>query len=67
MRQARFQSIVDLTIVVVGFTMFLYHMVSTQYLFVGTYEHQDIHLAFILVLLFLKTLATSEKTWQRVL
>lgn len=67
MKQAKFQGFVDLAIVVVGFAMFLYHMVSTQYLFVGTFEHQDIHLAFILVLLFLRSLAKAESGWQRAL
>lgn len=67
MKQAKFQGFVDLAIVVVGFAMFLYHMVSTQYLFVGTFEHQDIHLAFILVLLFLRSLAKAESAWQRAL
>ena len=67
MKQARLQSFIELAIVVVGFAMFLYHMVSTQYLFTGNFEHQDIHLAFILVLIFLGTLAKSGKTWQRAL
>lgn len=67
MNQARFKGFTDLAIVVVGFAMFLYHMVSTQYLFVGTFEHQDIHLAFMLLLIFLGTLARSEGAWQRAL
>jgi TRAP transporter 4TM/12TM fusion protein len=33
--------------------MFFYHMITTQYLFVGAYEHQNIHLAFVLVITFL--------------
>ncbi len=43
--------------------MFLYHMVSTQYLFMGSYEHQDIHLFFLLVLIFLDTMRKVKKGW----
>ena len=57
----------DLAIVVVGFAMFLYHMVSTQYLFVSAFGHQDIHLSFVLVLIFLGALAKAETLWQRML
>jgi TRAP transporter 4TM/12TM fusion protein len=38
--------------IVLGCSMFIYHMVCTQYLFVGNFEHQNIHLAFILALTF---------------
>lgn len=67
MKQARFQNFIDLTIVVVGFAMFVYHMVSTQYLFVSDFGHQDIHLAFILVLIFLRALGQAKNAWNRVL
>jgi len=50
---------------VVGFAMFLFHMVSTQYLFTGGFEIQDIHLAFTLILVFLGTLARSRDSWYR--
>lgn len=43
---------VDLALLVLGIAMFAYHMTTTQYLFVGAYEHQSIHLAFMLVLIF---------------
>jgi TRAP transporter 4TM/12TM fusion protein len=36
----------------VGLSMFAFHMFSTQHLFLGAYETQAVHLAFILVLLF---------------
>ena len=67
MNQTKFQRFIDLTIVVVGIAMFLYHMVSTQYLFTGDFEHQDIHLAFVLLLIFLRALAKARTAWQRAL
>ena len=39
----------------IAFCMFFYHMLSTQYLIFGSYEHQNIHLGFLLVLSFLST------------
>jgi len=65
MEKTKFRKAIDVAIVVVGFAMFLYHMVSTQYLFTGNFEHQDIHLGFVLVLVFLATLAKSRTVWQR--
>jgi TRAP transporter 4TM/12TM fusion protein len=50
-------------IMLIGFAMVLYHMVSTQYLVASSYEHQSIHLAFLLVLVFLDTLAKKGKSW----
>ncbi|PLX36927.1 MAG: C4-dicarboxylate ABC transporter [Hyphomicrobiales bacterium] len=45
--------VLDGLIVVLGLAMFAYHMVSTQYLFFSSYEHQAIHLGFTFALLFL--------------
>ncbi len=57
--------IVDWIFLVVGMGMFFYHMISTQYLFLGSYEHQNMHLAFFLVLIFLSTIRTSKSlTWK---
>jgi len=44
--------ILDKALIVLGLMMFAYQMVTTQYLFVGSYEHQAIHLGFIFALLF---------------
>ncbi len=52
-------------ITVVGLGMFAYHMITTQYLFVGAYEHQTIHLGFLLVLTFLNSMRKSQKGWVR--
>ena len=49
--------------IAVGIAMGLYQMVSSQYLFVEPLEHQNIHLAFALVLSFLNALKTSKKRW----
>ncbi len=53
----------DLSFLVLGLMMFLYHMVSTQILFVGSYEHQTIHLFFLLVLTFLNTMRKHKNVW----
>ena len=50
-------------LVVIGLGMFAYHMFSTQYLFLGAYEHQAVHLAFILSLLFLNEARRAKTTW----
>ena len=39
-------------LVVLGLGMFAFHMVSTQYLFLGSYESQAVHLGFVFALLF---------------
>lgn len=44
--------------------MFVYHMFSTQYLFLGAYENQAVHLAFILALLFLNEARTAKNGWR---
>lgn len=44
---------VDGALLLLGLGMFVYHMITTQYLFLGAYEHQSVHLGFMLSLLFL--------------
>ncbi len=56
----RLNKSVDWALVVIGFAMFAYHMFSTQHLFLGAYEHQTVHLAFILALLFLGAVQRSR-------
>jgi len=48
----------------IGLSMFAYHMVSTQYLFLGAYENQAVHLSFILALLFLNEARTAKNGWR---
>ena len=59
----RASNILEWIFVFIGLAMFLYHMGSTQYLFVGSFEHQDIHLAFLLPLVFLNTIRMHKKGW----
>ena len=59
----RASSALEVIFVFVGLGMFFYHMVTTQYLFVGAYEHQDIHLGFLLILTFLATMRKYKKGW----
>ncbi|MCD6680791.1 MAG: TRAP transporter fused permease subunit [Burkholderiaceae bacterium] len=54
---------VDWLLLALGLAMFGYHMVSTQYLFLGAYEHQNVHLAFTLVLLFLNGMRKAKTGW----
>jgi TRAP transporter 4TM/12TM fusion protein len=56
-------SIIESLFLIFGLTMFLYHMVSTQRLFVGSFEHQNIHLFFVLVLTFLNTMREKKNGW----
>jgi TRAP transporter 4TM/12TM fusion protein len=50
---------------ILGLGMFFYHMISTQYLFFGSFEHQNIHLFFVLFLTFLNTLRAKSSTGSR--
>lgn len=51
----------------IAICMFLYHMVSTQYLFFGSYEHQNIHLGFLLILGFLSTMIRLKNKYGWIL
>ena len=55
--------IIEWLFLLIGLSMFLYHMVSTQRLFFGSFEHQNIHLFFILVLTFLNTMREKKNGW----
>lgn len=43
---------VETTILIVGVAMALYHLVSSQYLIVGGFKHQNVHLGFAFLLVF---------------
>lgn len=53
---------VDRGLLILGLCMFAYHMITTQYLFLGAYEHQSVHLAFTLSLLFLNQARKARST-----
>jgi TRAP transporter 4TM/12TM fusion protein len=52
---------------VLALGMFFYHMVSTQYLFVGSFEHQNIHLFFVLVLTFFNVFREKPSLGSRLI
>jgi TRAP transporter 4TM/12TM fusion protein len=49
-----------------GVAMFAYHMISTQRLFFNNFEHQNIHLVFALVIVFLGSILRPENKWVMV-
>jgi TRAP transporter 4TM/12TM fusion protein len=54
----------DRLILIMGLAMLAYHLIVTQYLFLGHFEHQNVHLFFALILTFLSTLhAQAKKAW----
>lgn len=63
MREARQQRALDIVISVIAIIMVLYHLVSVQYLLLGPIPHQNLHLAFALVLVFLGTLQKKPRLW----
>lgn len=48
-----------------GVLMVLYHMVSSQYLLAGAYEHQAIHLMFVFIIIFLNHALKTEHIASR--
>jgi TRAP transporter 4TM/12TM fusion protein len=52
---------IDIAIAIVGVAMAMYHLISTQYLIFGGYEHQNAHLGFALVLIFLVAIKGGGK------
>lgn len=55
---------VNLILAVVAVAMVLFHMISTQILLVTSYQFQDVHLAFLLILIFLATLRDGKSLRQ---
>ena len=51
--------VVDIAIATVGVAMAMYHMLSTQYLIFGGFQHQNVHLGFALALIFLVAIKKS--------
>lgn len=60
-----FSKLIDVALVVVGLAAVAYHMTTTQYLFVGSFEHQAIHLLFLLSLIFLQGMRRAGTFWGR--
>jgi TRAP transporter 4TM/12TM fusion protein len=59
--------LLDWVIKIICVAMVLYHMISTQYAIHGAYEHQDFHLGFALILIFLSALRSGKKRIVQVL
>lgn len=59
---SRLQKFLELIFILTGLGMVAYHMISTQRLFLGSFEHQNLHLMFALVLTFIGALLKS-KNW----
>jgi len=52
-------SILDKALVAIAVAMVLYHLISTQYMLHGSYEHQDFHLGFALLMIFFNSARRS--------
>lgn len=57
----------DMAITIVAVAMGVYHLTYTQYLLQGAIEHQNTHLIFSLMLVFLTTLKRNKKYWGFIL
>lgn len=55
--------VLDRIIMVFALVGVAYHLTSTQYLFHGALEHQDFHLGFSLILVFLVSLRNTKRRW----
>ncbi len=51
-------------LLVVGPCMVFYHMISAQFLLIGSVEHQNIHLAFVFTLVFLSAMVGSRSRFR---
>jgi TRAP-type uncharacterized transport system fused permease subunit len=60
----------EIAVKIVGIAMAVYHMVSSQYIFLGDIEQRNIHLGFALLLIFLTSLRGNiriAKIWALLL
>lgn len=56
----------DLVIVIIALLMGGYHLLHTQHMLLGPIEHNNLHFAFALVLVFLSRIKKSTSTLQRI-
>jgi len=63
MREPLQTKALGMVITIVATIMVIYHLVSTQYLLLGPIPHQNLHLAFALVIVFLGTLQKRPRLW----
>ena len=62
LNQRNKSAILDKVIIIISIAMVIYHLISTQYSFQGSYEHQTSHLAFALLLIFLNAARNAENS-----
>jgi TRAP-type uncharacterized transport system fused permease subunit len=55
----------QLLMLAISLAMIVYHLVSSQYLIFGQWEHQTIHLIFLLTLSFLGLVQKSSRLWVK--
>ena len=65
MTESRRDRFLAIALVVVGLAMFTYHMVASQVALLTDYQHQDVHLGFLLTLIFLQSLRQARTGWSR--
>ncbi len=61
MAEGKTEKLIGYAALVVGNLMVLYHLITTQYVFQGAIEHQNIHLGFALILVFLGTMMATRR------
>ncbi len=59
--------VLGITISVVAIAMVVYQLISAHYYLTGPYQHQIIHLAFALSIVFLSVAKEAKKRWQLIL
>lgn len=62
-----FENKLDVLVTVIAVAMGIYHLTYTQYLLQGAIEHQNTHLIFSLMLVFLTTLQRNKRHWLFIL
>ncbi len=65
MAEGKTEKLIRYAALVVGVLMVLYHLTTTQYILWGAIEHQNVHLGFALILVFLGTMMTVKRRWAR--
>lgn len=65
--ESRYKKLLVVAIAVVAVAMAVYQMFSSRFLILESIQHQNIHLAFALVLLLLVAIQGARRRWQRLM
>jgi TRAP transporter 4TM/12TM fusion protein len=65
MTEPRRDRLLAMALLVVALAMFAYHMVASQIALLTDYQHQDVHLGFLLTLIFLQSLRQAKSGSSR--